>query len=393
MITIEIEFGTDDERLRELCRQYWQAGEDGVFVHPVSRLAELFDVHRSRVAATVASACHAFCRDECCTRCGTPRPYTSRAEYSERRRRVGWTSWVCQGCQDAQRVETQREAQRKAEARAALIRAELQQKREPGLTIESLSFNDAVFLLGLVRVGASEDLAYVAPPELFTTMLSPTIEFDREILDTLYRHNVICIHPGSRPESVVIENERFTRFFPFKVHWILPLPEDGPSPSKFVENLEALLRSGDWPEEWMAEATALHRTVALQECLQYLRLVLEEHGFEPRFGDKTSLVLNAVLRDFSVGQAYNFIWRAARDAAAFFVRDGTSRTHAANIVPGAIQRMAERAQAEGWDVKAYRRDFRAPQSQLSQVLFTLALKLPEGGFLTIPPRASEDDAG
>ena len=61
------------------------------------------------------------------------------------------------------------------------------------------------------------------------------------------------------------------------------------------------------------------------------------------------MILKSVLNDFSIGQAYNFIWRAARDAAAFYVREGTSKTHAANIVPGAIQRMGERALSEGWD--------------------------------------------
>ncbi len=59
--------------------------------------------------------------------------------------------------------------------------------------------------------------------------------------------------------------------------------------------------------------------------------------------------------------------------------------HAANTVPGSIQRMTEKAIAEGWDVKPFRRDFRAPQSVLSQVLFTKVLKLPDGGFSTVPP--------
>jgi len=88
----------------------------------------------------------------------------------------------------------------------------------------------------------------------------------------------------------------------------------------------------------------------------------------------------------SYDQAHNFIWKAARDAAAFYVRKGTSKAHAANIIPGAIQRTADRAIAENWDIKPFNRDFRAPQSMVSEVLFNAALKIGEDGFKKIPPK-------
>lgn len=130
--------------------------------------------------------------------------------------------------------------------------------------------------------------------------------------------------------------------------------------------------------------------MAFEECLEYLRLSLAEHGFDSQPGEKLSLVLRSVLRHVSIGQTYNFIWRAARDAAAFYVRERRSLAHARNIVPGSIQRMAERAPAEQWIVKRYRRDRRAPESQVSHVLFTMALRLPEGGFHAVPPPPSDD---
>jgi hypothetical protein len=50
---------------------------------------------------------------------------------------------------------------------------------------------------------------------------------------------------------------------------------------------------------------------------------------------------------------YSFIWRAAKDAAAFYVRERVTKRHAANTVVGAIERSAERAVANGWDVKDF----------------------------------------
>lgn len=137
----------------------------------------------------------------------------------------------------------------------------------------------------------------------------------------------------------------------------------------------------------------LHREIAFEECLKYLQVVMEEHKFQPPMGEKTQSVLRAVLRNFSIGQAYNLIWRAARNAASFYLREQTSKVHAANTVPGAIQRMAERSLVEGWDLKPFRRDFRAPLSVISHVLFTVALSLTDDGFTSVPPAENGASAG
>jgi hypothetical protein len=85
-----------------------------------------------------------------------------------------------------------------------------------------------------------------------------------------------------------------------------------------------------------------------------------------------------------VAQICNFIWRAAKDAAAFYVREAVSKQHAANTVIGAIQRYGERAKAEGWDIKPYRRNFDCPQSMVSEVLFNAVLRIGDDGFNRTP---------
>jgi hypothetical protein len=89
------------------------------------------------------------------------------------------------------------------------------------------------------------------------------------------------------------------------------------------------------------------------------------------------------LRQFSVGQVFNFIWRAVKLAAAD-IQQRLPRAHALSRIPGTIQRSAERAVAEGWVVKPYKRHYRAPETQMAQVLFTSALKLVDGGLNTVP---------
>lgn len=284
----------------------------------------------------------------------------------------------------------QREAEIKGQTdrdalKVRLLTQDLVEASAQGQEIRAMSFHDAVYLLSLLRHAGSEDLAFIAPNEVVSGCLSPTIDFDQEIVSSLFRRRLIAIHPHSRADAVIIEDGRLTQYYPGKVYWTLPLEGRDISPAAFMERLELTVRKQGWRESWRDEADDLFRKVALHECLQYLRVVVEEHNFELRVGEKTVIVLNGVLRRHSVAQAYNFMWRAAKDAASFYVRKQASKRHAANTIPGSIQRLADRAWAEGWDVPAYRRHFQAPRSTLSCVLFDTVLEIGEAGFTTVPP--------
>jgi hypothetical protein len=397
---LELRFLTDDERIRALCRLYWELDSSGHFIYPVAPIAEGLQVSASKVAKAVAEHCAAFVAGQVCPTCATPRLLTSRAEFKQRRPYAATVA--CAACQAAARVEAQRraeEARGKAEELDRIRVRELQRtadrlRREApdyASRPDLLPFADATYLVALFRAGGSDDMAYVVPHHAFSSTLSPSTRMDREILDHLYREETIAIHPGSRPESVEFSAGKFTSFYPLKVHWLLPLPEEAPSPSKCVENIETLIRARDeWPPWWQQEAEELHRRIALEECLEYLRVCLEEHGFDAEPTVKLTVAVRSLLARFSIGQAHNFIWRAAKDAAAFYVRERTSRAHAVNVVPFNLQRSAERAWIEGWAVKGFRRDRRVPESTVSHVLFTMALGLPDGGFSAVPPTPVAD---
>ena len=58
------------------------------------------------------------------------------------------------------------------------------------------------------------------------------------------------------------------------------------------------------------------------------------------------------------------------------MRNNSTREHAANTVVGSIQRQAERALGEGWDLRSFRRDRRLPRSAVSEVFFAKASPRP-----------------
>jgi hypothetical protein len=85
---------------------------------------------------------------------------------------------------------------------------------------------------------------------------------------------------------------------------------------------------GCWPEEWYQESYELWKRVALKECVEYLIFVLNEHHFEFRPGEKTKQYLGHALDNFSTAQVFNTIWRAAKDAAAYYQREDISKKEA-----------------------------------------------------------------
>ena len=303
---IDIEIKTDDPRLQELCRRYWQLNDAGAWVYTASQLAAEFQIHPSKVAATVNSYCSALNRTESCCKCGAHALVTNRARYMESRRYRQRAGQSCEKCQAAERLAKEHEDLRQAQVVADALAKDFERMRKAGMSsTRELLFTEILYL-SLLRAGGSEDLSVISPLETFQTPLSPNPEYDLLILNYLDARGLICIHPTSGRGTVFIVDEEL-RFYRSKVHWALPLPEES-SKSRFLQDLEDRL-----------------------------------------------------------------------------VRENASKLHAANTVPGFIQRAAERAIAEDWSVKPFRRNFEVPLSVISQVLFTTALKLPEDGLSTIPP--------
>jgi hypothetical protein len=173
---------------------------------------------------------------------------------------------------------------------------------------------------------------------------------------------VIEVDPDSDAAGFDWESGAPDAFYPMAVDWLIPVPTDGGSVGKVARALEGVFRTGHWPDAWRHEVATVWRRIALHEALAYLRLAMDDHHLNLRVGEKTTLVLEETLERFSIGQTYNFIWRAARDAAAYFQRGDVPRAQAANSAIGRIQRQAERAIVDCWDVKHFGRDWRCPQS-------------------------------
>ncbi len=251
----------------------------------------------------------------------------------------------------------------------------------PPINVQDLPFEVAIYLVSVIRAGANENYSAIRPLELFETRLSPQEKYDYDIVRMLFNAGQLFVHPDSPPEAFTpLVDGQIDRIYIGKVMWLWrPTVSDAQrkEPWRLAAEIESMFREGNWPKRWReaGEHIEVWRKIALNECFAYLQHSLEQHQMTFQPGDKTTQTFLSLLNDFSVGQMWSFIWRAAKDAAAYYQRGGISKQQAANSVIGSIQRQGERALAENWEVPNYRRIPQLPVSMVSQVLFVTALKI------------------
>jgi hypothetical protein len=383
---------TDDEKITDLCSFYWFTEDGQTFPFKIKELCDLYQMTRNQLIKTALENSIGYSRTVSCSGCGCPLEFNHRSDFLNKMRNT-LDNWECSGCRSAKDPPNEPEEDDEPfppdkpdppdhwgpgfvhfEKRFR----EAKEDAANGLEIDILSLESALYLLSFIRTTANEDMTTFRPHNTLNgSLISPTREFDIDILIHLFDEGVLIVDPHRSPPGS-IENDN--TYYVARVAYALPLIIGGPSVAKFSATLDHVIRSGDWPDGWNCEVDDLYRKIALHECLQYLRIKMEEHGFELRIGDKTQQVLEIVLNHFSIGQACSFIWRAVKDAAAFYMRKNVSKRHAANTIPGSIRRTADRAIAEDWEIQAYRRDYNAPQSELSRLFFDVVLKTGRRGF-------------
>lgn len=387
MSIVQLEFLTKDEARIAICQKYWEVNSDLRFAHKTTDIAREYNVKPRDLIGIVTSSCYASIFGDVCAECGTSYLYSSRENLLRRNRGVP-PPWLCETC--TRRKEEKRAAeQAKLDAeRRALIQSIYADVPRGPRDPSTLSLEDAVYLTSLVRVCGSEDLSYIRSlGTVATGSLSPTKKFDHHILKQLWNKELIFVHPDSPLEAFGEEDPRSV--YLFSVNWLTPIRHEGESALSFINELENQFRTKQWPDEWSEQWRPLWKKIALEECIQYLEMSLAEHKLAFSPGEKTLLILNNTLEDYSVSQVFNLIWRAARDAAAFYMRENVAKQHAANTVVGAIQRYAERAKSEHWEVKPFRRNYNLPQSMVSRVFSDTVMQFGDEGFNQAPRMGDE----
>ncbi|WAH57244.1 hypothetical protein LZ023_30315 [Pseudomonas silvicola] len=377
---LHIEYVDADPVTQALCLRYWRV-EGGRFVETVARIYRDEGISQTEFTALVKRHSRAWSTLIKCTRCGEPMQFATRSDYISRaERRV----FQCAAC-----TATERE-QLACAKRLRLVEA-LERSMAQAKPLAQLDPRHCLYLWALLKYAGSEDLAYIRPYcQVRHERLTPLRDFDRDLINELWRNGVIAVDPESICTAIELDSQQNARVHFTGVRW-LPTVQ-GASGVLLYERLEAHVLEPGFITAGAGPIKACCDQMALLECLAFLEMALEEYRLGYRAGEKTRAMVVTALKVFSVAQVCNILFRAARDAAAFYQRGGVSRDHAAKSVVGSFERLMEKSVANEWVVTPFRRNFNLPQSVLSRLVYNRLLGTDDGGFtgchVTLPDCAA-----
>ncbi|WP_318513212.1 hypothetical protein [Photobacterium leiognathi] len=274
-------------------------------------------------------------------------------------------------------------SEKRAEAARAKRAADLEKiyqeydlEKKVMLKYSDLSFRHKCYLLSLFLMQSESELNRIKPLNNSGSAvdLSPTDNFDNEIILKLHRDRVIAVDACS-PFSAFDPSDDFKSFYYRDVFWVVNVSLDGSRRLSLEELFKLVyveLRDGI-QLEWEEDLKALVFKLAEEEVAKYLGICLEQLQL-PDAPKKTSEVIKEILNEFSVSETYYFIKKATENAHLFYAKGkAESRKHAVNTIPSKVLYLATRASNEGWDVYKYNRIYGTERSQLNIVLFDLVI--------------------
>lgn len=284
----------------------------------------------------------------------------------------------CPACERQRADEASKAARREKDEIAGFCSRHWSYERrqiEPG----DLSLKAAVALIALVRSGGWDDKENVRPWGASGAPWTPdAIHYQRHLLNTLLGEQLVAPFPDSEafPEST--RKERTWR--PEHASWVVLHP----APTQFIRQIIETAESEVWPEEWRQHWMDVGQSLGHAEGWEFCSMSMERRNLPMPGETALKELITDLLRHFSVSRCYRLLWMGAARATDAMAQRNLNRKHAANYMIGACQRAADRARAEGWDLKGFGRNHDLPRSEMSHVLHDVFLNHGEDGFYQCP---------
>ncbi|MDN3526390.1 hypothetical protein QWY79_14045 [Halomonas sabkhae] len=384
---IDVAVNTDDERIVELARRYWELTDEGKFMYSVAELASDFGIKSHQVTKVVKENSSAFRTDITCSGCGECYLLTKRTDANQPFYRLvpRHEDWTCQDC-----LEEEAQVQRDFERNNA------EKSKSNSLAQKVICWEadvqHQVFFLAFLKYSGDESLSRILPlGNNRVDLLAPTTEMTFEVVRQLLHNDIISVDPNSPEGAYFFNDDGEFRLYLDRCAWKITtfinqdnaeLGEQGIDGPALYTVLDKHLSSDQFLKENIDDIQEVAWEVVQKEAIAFLEHVLTERGLPQRFGEMTHHVLRKALEKYSLAQVYRMIWQAARNASDYLVRNNVPKQQAANTIPRSIDGYMERAKANGWEVSPFRRNFNLPQSTLARVVFNQILGTDDGGFHT-----------
>lgn len=249
------------------------------------------------------------------------------------------------------------------------------------VNVDSLGFDERVYLGALVRSSVKEDLYYVAPYVETTQMLTPTRSLTEKVYRCLLRSDVIVVDPTSSLDCFDLyskESPELIDLLRAKYDLNIVYPDNK------LDLFNEILCPSFYSIDYAKRAMDTWKDIATHECIEYLLFNMQKVSFDFSPGEKTYATFNNMLDDFSVSQIYYIIWRSVREVCHFYMEKAVDKRYAANCVISFCRKHAENILNNGWQRVEYSRLHILPQSEISLYFFNEVIKIGDKGFYHVP---------
>ncbi|MCB4762712.1 MAG: hypothetical protein LGB71_02620 [Sulfurovum sp.] len=230
----------------------------------------------------------------------------------------------CENCkklrEDQAEILRQKEAKLNDAKRQILIESYEYENSMP-ISIDELTIKDKLYICSLLRTCLSEDFKSINPLSSVKSNLAPTQQYKMNIISYLRSKLIVLFSPSTSLHSIVIENNEIQSYYPLDVTLKL-----NASKEQYDEVVQDLLHLNIDEEINNETKLELWYEIGLFECLEFLYAKMDEYNLpSEHVGDKTISAIKESLKDFSISQNFNFIWRAVTNAAAFYQKSSVSK--------------------------------------------------------------------
>jgi hypothetical protein len=244
-------------------------------------------------------------------------------------------------------------------------------------SVTELNDVDKLLLAATVEsIGADDLRNTVSLRDNLLLPLSPFSKLDEEILQHLFKRNLLILAPENNYEYVTINEEQELEIdfyqaifeFTYSIEHLTRIMIN----AKSNKNTSALV-ADDQFKSWCEQ-------VQLGECLSYLITRPRLNDLAPPIGDKLVSIFRACLAECSVSTMHYIIWKSVENAAAYVQKPSITRRHASNSVSGNIERVFGKIHSGSWNRNKSFRDASHPQSAMAKIFFDYVFGVDDGGF-------------
>jgi len=247
------------------------------------------------------------------------------------------------------------------------------------VVVQDLSLCDKLYLSAFLRY-ANEDDSNILDCRKLNQKLSPTNNFDHEIISFLLKKSHIRICDVDIPKSQFQNEEQYAESTELnKLCYQLNLQIDGQTDDEIYNRLF-------YPDLSNANETELRdlwKRIATEECVEYVGYNFRKLKLKWDILDIHRKHIDKVLTNFSVGQFFLFFFNSLKAAVLEFQTGKIARIQCIHYSLKGSVFNAERVIANNRTIKPFHR-FDLKQSVISQVFYSVFLEIDKKGFYECP---------